>query len=156
MEEIGQTMVDKAEDMDSCIDIVHSEPAQDTSAKGKGKGKGIPQLGEPLGPLVVESGWATGWKVWVGDLPRNIDKVDIGRLCPGQCDVAVNNTRSRSGHAFAVITFTNLDKAMAAFQTLMTTKFDHGEGQLHWPSVKWFGHEKYKYTGHPEAMAKGN
>jgi hypothetical protein len=134
MEDIGQTMVDKAEDMDSCIDIVQSEPAQDTRAKGKGKG--IPQLGEPFGPLVVESGWATGWKVCA--------------LANVMC-VCVNNTRSRSGHAFAVITFTNLDKAMAAFQTLMSTKFDHGEGQLHWPSVKWFGHEKYKCM-----VGKGN
>ena len=90
MDNIGQTMVDKAEDMDSCIDIVHSEPAaQDTKAKGQAKG--VPQLGEPFGPLIVESGWATGWKVWVGDLPGNIDKVDIGRFCPGQCDVCVNN-----------------------------------------------------------------
>ena len=145
MEDIGQTMVDKAEDMDSCIDIVHSEPAQDTRAKAKGKG--IPQLGKPLGPMVVESGWATGWKAWVGDLPRNIDKVDIGKLCPGQIDVAVNNTRSRSGHAFAVITFTNLDKAMEAFQTLVSTKFDHGDCQLRWPSVKWLGHEKAKQMG---------
>ena len=87
MDNIGQTMVDKAEDMDSCIDIVHSEPAQDTRAKGQGKG--IPQLGEPFGPLIVESGWATGWKIWVGDLPGNIDKVEIGRYCPGQCDVCV-------------------------------------------------------------------
>ena len=147
MDDIGQTMVDKAEDMDSCIDIVHSEPAQDTRAKGKGKG--IPQLGEPFGQLVVESGWATGWKVWVGDLPRNIDKVDIGRLCPGQYDVCVcvNNTRSRSGHALAVITFSDLVKAMAAFQTLVSTKFDHGDGRLHWPSVKWFGHKKAKQMG---------
>jgi hypothetical protein len=98
--------------------------------KGEGKGKGIPKLGEPFGPLVVESGWVTGWKVWVGDLPRNIGKVETSKLCPGQIDVAVNNTRSRSGHAFAVITFNNLDKAMAAFQTLVSTKFDHGDGQL--------------------------
>jgi hypothetical protein len=150
MDNIGQTMVDKAEDMDSCIDIVHSEPAaQETKAKGQGKG--IPQLGDQFGPLIVESGWANGWKVWVGDLPGNIDKVDIGRLCPGQIDVCVNNTRSRSGHAFAVITFENLDLAMAAFQTLMCTRFDHGGGQMHWPSVKWFGHEKYKYK-----VGKGN
>jgi hypothetical protein len=63
----------------------------------------------------------------------------------------VNNKVSRSGHAFAVITFENLDLAMAAFQTLMCTKFDHGGGQMHWPSVKWFGHEKYKYK-----VGKGN
>ena len=115
--------------------------------KGQGKGKGIPKLGEPFGPLVVESGWVTGWKVWVGDLPRNTDKVETSKLCPGQIDVAVNNTRSRSGHAFAVITFNNLDKAMAAFQTLVSTKFDHGDGQLRWPSVNWLGHGKAKQMG---------
>jgi hypothetical protein len=36
---------------------------------------------------------------------------------------------------------------MAAFQTFVSTKFDHGDGQLHWPSVKWFGHEKAKQMG---------
>lgn len=140
MEDMGKAIADKANDMDLCMDIMHQQQAEDTGPKGKGKG--IPQLGEQFGPLIVESGWATGWKVWVGDLPKNIDKVDIGRLCPGQIDVAVNNTRSRSGHAFAVITFEHLDMAMAAFEKLMSTKFDHGDGQMHWPSVKWFGHRR--------------
>jgi hypothetical protein len=46
-----------------------------------------------------------------------------------------------------VITFSNLDKAMAAFQTLVSTKFDHGDGQLRLPSVNWLGHEKAKQMG---------
>ena len=48
-------------------------------------------------------------------MPRTIDKVEIGKLCPGYIDVAVNNTRSKSGHAFAVISFEDLALAMEAF-----------------------------------------
>jgi hypothetical protein len=140
MPEMSQRMMDKSASMDTCMQWLFTEPAVD-KGHAKGKGKGIPQVGDPDGPMIVDSGWAKGWKVWIGDLPRNIDKVDIGKLCPGQIDVSVNNQRSRSGHAFSVITFDDLDLAMAAFQTLQWTKFDHGDGQMHWPSVKWFGHE---------------
>jgi hypothetical protein len=140
MPEMIQLIMDKGNNMDICNQCLFTDQAMESGPKGKGKG--IPQLGDPDGPMLVDSGWAKGWKVWVGDLPRNIDKVDIGKLCPGQTDVAVNNTRSRSGHAFSVITFDDLEKAMAAFQTLQWTKFDHGDGQMHWPSVKWFGRGK--------------
>ena len=145
MPEMAKTLENKAQDMDLCMNLMLHETA---NAKGaKGKGKGIPQLGEPFGPMIIESGWCKGWKVWVGDLPANIDKVDIGKLCPGQIDVAVNNFKSRSGHAFAVITFERLEEAMASFHALQWTKFDHGDGQLHWPSVKWFGHEHKSKKG---------
>ena len=105
----------------------------------KGTGKGVPQLGALDGPVIVGSGCLRGYKVWVGELQRNKDKVDICRLCSGFMDVVVNNTRSRSGHAFAVITFGDLGLAMEAFERLQWTRFDHGDGQVHWPSVKWFG-----------------
>ena len=119
------------------------------TGKGKGKGKYVPQPGDPDGPVIVSSGWATGYKVWIGDLPRCIDKVAIGRLCPGYVDVAVNNQRSKSGHAFSVVTFsaTDLDKAMEAYATLLQSKFDHGDGQMHWATVRWFGHDKGQKGG---------
>jgi hypothetical protein len=145
MPEMIKKLEEKAQDMHLCMNLMLHEQPSVTSAKGKGKG--IPKLGEPFGPLIVESGWAKGWKVWVGDLPRNVDKVDIGRLCPGQTDVSVNNFKSKSGMAFAVITFADLDLAMQAFETLLWTRFDHGGGQLHWPSVKWFGHDYKPKTG---------
>ena len=123
----------KGNDLEECQKLLFSE-----AAKPKGKGKGVPQLGDPDGPVIVQSGWLTGYKIWVGDLPRNMDKVEIGKLCPGQLDVAMNNTRSKSGHAFAVIAFEDVGLAMEAFERLQWTRFDHGGGQLHWPSVKWF------------------
>ena len=90
MPEMNQRMLDKSASMDTCMQWLFTEPAVDKGAKGKGKG--IPQVGDPDGPMIVDNGWARGWKVWVGDLARNIANVDIGRLCPGCIDVSVNNT----------------------------------------------------------------
>jgi hypothetical protein len=138
MEAIGNRFDEKADTMGCAIDLLLG------CGKGKGKGKLVPQPGEPDGPVIVTSGWASGYKIWIGDLPRHVDKVAIGILCPGFEDVAVNNQRSKSGHAFSVVTFkvSDLDKAMAAFATLLEAKFDHGDGQLHWATVRWFGHDK--------------
>ena len=80
----------------------------------------------------------------VGDLPRTIDKVYIGQLCLGFIDVNVTNSKSRSGYAQAIITFEDLALALAAFARLQWSKFDHGDGQMHWPSVKWLGHGKHR------------
>ena len=55
----------------------------------KGKGKGVPQLGDLDGPLLVDSGWCKGYTLWIGDLPRAIHKVDIGKMCIGFLDVSV-------------------------------------------------------------------
>ena len=76
--------------------------------------------------------------MWVGDLPRTIDKVYTGQLCPGLIDVSVANTKSKSGRSQAIITFENLEVAMEAFERLQWSKLDHGKGQMHWPSVKRF------------------
>ena len=68
----------------------------------------------------------------------------VGQLCPGFIDVNVTNTKSKSGHAQAIITFKYLDLELAAFQRLLWSKFDHGDGQMHWPSVKLLGHGKHR------------
>jgi hypothetical protein len=52
--------------------------------------------------------------------------------------VNVTNTKSKSGHAQAIVTFEDLELALAAFERLLWSKSDHGHGQMHWPSVKWF------------------
>ena len=109
-------MGDKAKDIADCQRLLLSDAA--VGQPPKGKGKGVPQLGDPDGPLLVERGWRKGYKLWVGDLPRSIGKVDIGRLCPGYIDVSVNCTKSRSGHAFAVISFEDLTLAMQAFDRM--------------------------------------
>ena len=62
----------------------------------------------------------------------------IGQLCPGFIDVNVTNSKSKSGHAQAIITFEDLALALEAFERLQWSKFDHGKGQMHWPSVKCF------------------
>ena len=85
-----------------------------------------------------------GYKLWVGDLPRNIDKVYIGQLCPGFMDVSVTNAKSKSGHAFAVIAFEDLALALQAFERMQRTMFDHGASHSNWPSVKWFGRGKHQ------------
>ena len=63
----------------------------------------------------------------------------------GFIDVNVTNNTSKSGHSQAITTFEDLELALAAFERLQQCKFDHGEGQMHWPSVKWFkGHGKHR------------
>ena len=94
-------MGDKAKDIADCQRLLFSDAA--VGQPPKGKGKGVPQLGDLDGPLIVESGLRKGYKLWVGVLPRSIAKVEIGRLCPGLIHVSVNSTKSMSGHAFAVI-----------------------------------------------------
>ena len=50
---------------------------------------------------------------------KNKDKVYIGQLCPGFIDVNVTNTTSKSGHAQAIITFEDLELALATFERLL-------------------------------------
>ena len=110
---MAERLGEKGKDITDCQKLLFCDAA--VGKPPKGKGKGVPQLGDLDGPLIVDSGWCKGYKLWVGDLPRAIDKVDIGKLCIGFIDASVNNTRSRSGHAFAVITFEGLALALEAF-----------------------------------------
>ena len=68
----------------------------------------------------------------------------IGQLCIGFIGVNVTNTKSRSGHAQASITFEDLALALEAFERLQWSKFYHGDGQMQRPSLKWFGHGKHR------------
>jgi hypothetical protein len=88
--------------------------------------------------MIMECGWVKGYTLWVGEFPRTIDQVYIGQLCLGFIDVNVTNTKSRSGMAHSIVTFENLDMTMAAFERLQWSNFEHGKGQMHWPSVQWF------------------
>ena len=114
--------------------------AHQDMCKGKGSGKGrplrVPQMGEEDGPKWVEDGWVYGYKLWVGDLPSDINRVTIGPYCDGQVDIAIQSHRTRSGMAFAIITFIDDAKAIKAFEQLSVAKFEHGPGQMHRPVVK--------------------
>ena len=127
----------KAKDIADCQRLLLSDAA--VGQPPKGKGKGVPQVGDADGPKFVESGWRKGYKLWVGDLPKSIDNVEICKVWTGFIDVSVNNTKTNSGHAFAVISFEDLTLAMEAFDRMQWTKFDHAAGQLHWPlcEVVW-------------------
>ena len=67
------------------------------SMGGKGKGKGVP-LDGPNGPkwIADQRGWCSGFKIFIGDLPRDIGPADIAPFVPGQTDIAINNLRSRT------------------------------------------------------------
>ena len=139
---MAERLGEKAEDIADCHKLLFCDVA--VGQPPKGKGKGVPQLGDFDGPLLVDRGWCKGYKLWVGDLPRTPDIVDIGKLCLVLIDVSVNNQRSRSGHAFAAITFEDLALALEAFERMQWTKFDHGVGQMHWPYAKWLGRGKHQ------------
>ena len=69
----------------------------------------------------------------------------IGQLCLGFIDVNVTKNTSKFGHSQAIVTFEDLELALAALEWLQWCKFDHGEGQMHWPSVsKCKGHGKHR------------
>jgi hypothetical protein len=63
----------------------------------KGKGKGVP-LDGPNGPkcIVDQRGWCSGYKIFIGDLPRGIGPAAIAPFVTGQIDIAINNLRSRT------------------------------------------------------------
>ena len=118
-------------------------------AKGKGKGHKPVQvpLEPPVGPLWIEEGWVFGYKVFIGDLPHNVSKLEISALATGQVDLAVNANRSKSGMAYSIVTFENLEMAIECYKKASSKRFDHGQGGLHWASVKWFHGSKKKEEG---------
>ena len=129
----------KDTDMESDVD----------QAKGKGKGTRPVQvpMEPPLGPLWIEEGWVFGYKVFIGDLPHNVSKLEVSALATGQVDLAVNANRSRSGMAYSIVTFVDLEMAIECFKKASSVRFDHGQGGLHWASVKWFHGSKKKEEG---------
>ena len=92
---MAERLGEKAKDIADCQKLPFCDAA--IGQPPKGKGKGVPQFGDPDGPLLVDKGWCKSYKLWVGDLPRTIDTMYIGQLCPGFIYVAVNNTKSKSG-----------------------------------------------------------
>ena len=141
----------KAQDIRQCVDMLLAEPTPDADeaqgmpsgkASGKGKRVRVPRVGEADGPQWIRAGWVEGYKLWVGDLPDNIGKKDIGHYCAGHIDVAVQRGKATSGMAYAIVTFTDLALASKAFEELALVRFDHGEGQRFWANVKWFAGHK--------------
>lgn len=136
------------------------------TASGKGQGKGKYEVMVPTdpkaanGPMHLESGWVPGWKIWAGDLPRCIQKPEIARVVgTGFQDIAVNNSKTQSGQAYCVITYTDLDLAIAAFKKLAEAQFDHGHGIVEYPTVRWFRPEEARRqrcdTGAPRPGQSG-
>ena len=73
-------MGDKAKDVADCQRLLLNDAA--IGQPPKGKCKGVPQLGDPDGPLIVERGWRKGYKLRAGDLPRSIDKSGHWQVVP--------------------------------------------------------------------------
>ena len=145
--QLTQTLVEKEADaLEECMDMLPERPTLDEpmpkaqlSNKGSGKGKPlrVPQMGDADGPVWVERGSVFGYKLVIGDLPRDITDVGIGQFCVGHQDVAVEH-QSNSDLAFAVITFTDAAVGIKAFEVVSMTKFDLGVGELHGPLVHWW------------------
>jgi len=121
------------------------------TASGKGQGKGKYEVMVPTdpkavnGPMFLESGWVFGWKIWAGDLPRCMQKPVIAKVVgPGFQAIAVNNIMTMSGMAYCVITYTDLDLAIAAFKRLAEARFDHCHGIVEYPTVRCFRPEEFR------------
>ena len=54
----------------------------------------------------------------------------IDQVCRGFIVMNGTNSTSKSGHAQAIVTFEDLELALAAFERLQWCKCDHGEGQM--------------------------
>ena len=110
-----------------CVDMLFTElvePMPDAhqemcSGKGSAKGRPLraPRMGEEDGAKWIEDGWVLGYKLWVGDLPSDINKVTIGQYGVGHVDITVQSRRTRSGMAHAIITFTDVALAVQALRT---------------------------------------
>jgi len=136
------------------------------TASGKGQGKGKYEVMVPTdpkaanGPMHLESGWVHGWKIWAGDLPRSIQKPVIAKVVgPGFQDIAVNNSKTMSGMAYCVITYSDLNTAIDAFKKVAEAQFDHGHGIVEYPTVRWFRPEESRRqrcdTGAPRPGQSG-
>ena len=145
--QLTQNLVEEEADaLENCVDILLAMPTLDEpmpkaqlSNKGSGKGKPlrVPQMGDADGPVWVERGSVFGYKLVIGELPRDITDVGIGQFCVGHQHVAVER-QSNSDLAFAIITFTDAALGIKAFEVVSMTKFDLGAGELHWPFVHWY------------------
>jgi hypothetical protein len=109
------------------------------NAGSKGKGKGHMQIDVDMTEIKwIEEGWAHGYKVFIGDLPGNIGKLDLAECTKGQVDLAINANATRSGMAYAIATFGDVAQAIDCYKAAMQLKFEHGPGNWHWACPKWF------------------
>jgi len=99
------------------------------------------------GPSWCATDHKHGYKVWAEDLPLTLQKAQLAKVIgPGWLDFALNNNKSASGQTYAGITFDNLDVAIKCFKTLVTAKFDHGQGVVECAVVRWWRGQDNKPT----------
>ena len=109
----------------------------------KGKGKGTKDIEVSLENVKwIEEGWVNGYKVFIGDLPGNIGKLDLDHVTQGQVDICINANATRSGMVYAIVTFTTVAEAVECFKRASVLKLDHGNGHMHWASAKWYQGKK--------------
>ena len=146
---------EEADALEKCVDILLAMPTLDEpmpkaqlSNKGSGKGKPlrVPQMGDADGPVWIERGRVFGYKLVIGDLPRDITRPGIGQVCAGHEEVEVE-PQWNSDLSFAVITFTDAALGIKAFEVVSMTKFDLGAGELHLPFVHWWNGKRGRRDG---------
>ena len=82
----------KANFLGECLQILCTEHEHDEAeavpqdtcggkASGKGKPLRVAPVGDDSGPKWRREGWAHGFKLWVGDLPGDIQRQAIGQHC---------------------------------------------------------------------------
>ena len=111
---------------------------QASAGKGKGKGHDTDMVVDMSEVKWIEEGWAHGYKVFIGDLPGNIGKLDLEKCTKGQVDICINPNATRSGMAYAIVTFTDVGSAIECFKAANKARFEHGPGNWHWACAKWF------------------
>ena len=134
-------------DLWRCLILLPTEPKPDEhdphahkECGGKAKGKGQPlrlSLSRDDGPTRVRGCRVEGYKLWVGHLPGDMRKEDIGRYCEGHVDISIQRHKTISGRTEAVVTFIGKYMAIKAFEVLAMVKFHHGNGEMYFPSLKW-------------------
>lgn len=111
---------------------------QASAGKGKGKGNDTDMVVDMSEVKWIEEGWAHGYKVFIGDLPGNIGKLDLEKYTKGQVDICINPNATRSGMAYAIVTFTDVGSAIECWKAANKARFEHGPGNWHWACAKWF------------------
>ena len=112
------------------------------SVKGKGKGSYKDIVVNMDEVKWIEEGWQHGYKVFIGDLPGNIGKMDLAEVTRGQVDLAINASATRSGMAFAIVTFNEVAAAIECCKKASVLKLDPGNCVMHWACPKWLAGKK--------------
>jgi hypothetical protein len=58
--------------------------------------------------------------------------MDLAEVTKGQVDLAINHNATRSGMAYAIVTFKEVAAATECFKKASVLKLDHGNGVMHW------------------------